>query len=167
MKKYTQDKEIISLFSMKKIDDKTKEKLHKAIDNNNFYEISKLTDVLLGQEIWFGDYFEGDEFKFYLNGFRHYQPTRESIDKFLRDENRIITDGKSSKIYSPEEIWQMVDDSKGGKTIEDVVKEMSESQQALIDAEEWIRPHGLSYEDIAKYKPRYNEFHNDGLRFYI
>lgn len=109
MKKYTQDKKIISLFSMKKIDDKTKEKLHKAIDDNNFYEISKLTDVLLGQEIWFGDYFEGDEFKFYLNGFRHYQPTRESIDKFLRDENRIITDGKSSKIYSQKKFgnWWM------------------------------------------------------------
>ena len=156
---------------MRKIDEQTKEKFNEALDKNDWHKIRELTDIWLDEEVWFGDYFEGDEFKFYLHGFKYYQPTRESINEFLNDKDRFITDGVSDKVYTPEEVWQMVEDCKDGKNIEDVVKEMSEAQQALVGADMYIQVYRHAYKDIydelVKYKPRYNEFHNDGLRFCI
>ena len=165
MKRHMDNKKTIHLYSMKKIDDEIKEKLHKAIDTNNFYELKKHIDVFLGHEIWFGDYVEGDEFKFYLNGLEYYQPTRESIDRFLRDENRFIADSKSSKVYTVEEFWQMVEDCKDGMNTEKRVQNMSEAQKALLEADDWLGFYGCRYKDISQYDIHYNEFHNDGLRF--
>ena len=74
---------------------------------------------------------------------------------------------ENSKVYTAEDIWRMVDECKDGMNNEKLSEKWSDEERCMFEANEWESYLGIGVDYILKYKPRFYEFHNEGLRFSI
>ena len=97
----------------------------------------------------------GWEFLFNYNNFKYYEPTRSSISDFLKKNKDCLFDEYGGKVDITE-FWDMVDRKNGQLNNERYYMEPENRYHYIRDEFK---------DELRKYKPRYSEFYNDGLRF--
>lgn len=143
-----------------KADELIKDTIISAIDSQNYYLASRLTNDLLSENnIHIGKSSFGWKFIFDANQNKYYLPNRESIDNFLRTKGGVLKDEYGREI-SLDEFWKIVDSSSNG-----------------IDNKKYYNKIGKTYcyenlfkkenEFFKQYNPEYGQFHNDGLLFSV
>lgn len=151
-------------YSLTKLTEKDKSVIAELTEKNDLINLSKfisiLKDVILFGQI---EYDLGLSFMFFNNTFKYYEPTRDSINEFLRREDRIIFDSESN-ILTADDIWKLVDENKDKSDYE------TETKKILMDCEweDLCVDEQMTYcgkDWLLKYKPKFYEFYNDGLRF--
>lgn len=147
----------------KKLTEEEKNGLWKAIENNLISDLHQKVNKLNDEKICFGELDKNQQFLFYHNKFKYYSPTKESINNFLSDPNKIIIDSQN-KVYTPEEIWKIVDDNADKMNNQQIIEQKAtEYEIASYLADEATM---ILAKPIVQYRPRFCEFYNDGLRFY-
>ena len=150
-------------YSYRKLTEGEKNELWKAIENNLINDLCQKANSLNDERVCFGELAKNQHFMFYHNKFKFYSPTRESINEFLSDPNRIIIDSQN-KVYTPEEIWKIVSDNEAKMNTQKLI----ESTASEFEISSYLADEAtiLLAKPIAQYRPRFCEFYNDGLRFY-
>lgn len=147
-------------FSVKKPTNEEKDKLIQMILNDEFDKVSGYI-IRNRDAIAIGELAEDEQFLFYINKFKYYQPTEDSISIFLNKEDRIIVDNLGNKV-SVDEFWDIIIANQDKLNTEQKLKNASEEEKALFDIDEMDYYRG---KDVLKYHPLYGEFYNDNLRF--
>lgn len=141
----------------KKISNDKKEELIQKLQDDKYEEVVSEVQSL-SPKIHIGKQSYGWQFIFNANRFRYYQPNKEDIDKFLRDENMVFVD-EYDKVVSVDDFWEMVDKNKEKMNNEEYYTKSK-------DEREWIYWHRDKYDEILQpYKPNFFEFYSDNLRF--
>ena len=90
-----------------------------------------------------------------VNNFKYYEPTRSSISDFLKKNKDCFFNEYGEKVDITE-FWDMVDKKNGQLNNERYYMEPENRYHYIRDEFK---------DELRKYKPRYSEFYNDGLRF--
>lgn len=152
---------VTNFYSIKKLSQNDKDYIKEMINSDKILlaerKLSQNKDIVL-----FGELVPNEQFVFYNNKFKYYEPTRESIDIFLNDENRNIFNNEGILLTS-DDIWKLVDETKDMLNNHIKAEEMDEGEKELELSEEY--EYYARKPEIAKYNPEYGEFFNDNLRF--
>lgn len=147
-------------FSVKKPTQEEKEKLIQLILGD---ELDKASGLIVKNRdaIAFGELNEGEQFLFYTNKFKYYQPTEESLMSFLNSSDRMIIDNSGNKL-SIDDIWELIITNQDKLNNSKKMENASDGAKELFDLDEMEY---YSMKHILQYKPLYGEFYNDNLRF--
>lgn len=150
-----------NFYSVKKLTQNDKDFIKEMIDSDKTMlaerRLIQTKDIIL-----FGELTPNEQFLFYNNKFKYYEPTRESIDCFLKDENRVLFNNEGVLITS-DDIWKIVEDTKDLATNHSKAEGMDKIELELEITEE--NEYYLNKPYLNKYNPELGEFFNDNLRF--
>lgn len=143
-------------YAVKKLSNDKKKEMILLLENDKYDDFDKLYNSEI-KKIHLGKSSCGWKFLFNYNHFNFYQPTRESINEFLINNDITIYDEYGGKI-TVDKFWEMVDLKSGGM----------DNKEYYSKYEEQF-PYMMLEENVPYYLTKYNaechEFYNDGLRF--
>ena len=143
-------------YAIKKVSYENKKLMIELLMEDKYDEFDKLYNSET-KKIHIGKSSCGWKFLFNYNHFKYYEPTRESINNFLSNENITIYD-EYNRIISLDKFWEMVDLKKDGIDNKEYYSKYEDSFPYMVLEET------VSYE-LLKYNAECYEFYSDGLRF--
>lgn len=143
-------------YAIRKLPRSIKGKICELLENDLYNEAKELFNTNY-EEVHLGKSSCGWKFLFNYNHFKYYDLNRESITKFLNDENIIIYDEYHKEI-SIDDFWKMVESKKYGLDNKEYYKDNEQISFALLEERTPI-------DLLNKYDVEFYEFYSDGLRF--
>lgn len=137
-----------NFYLRRKLSDKEKAELYTYIDNENWERISLPKDIHIGKRT------KGWKFLWDANGFKYFDPNKESIQNFLKS-GTIIDDQYNT--YTYEQFWKEIEDYiNNGWDVEEYCKTHPEEQLNMY----------FDYVILPQVNQNvYGEFYIDNLRF--
>ena len=145
-------------YIVRKVDEESISRLNQSLQEGKIYQSEEIVDEIKSDMVvHIGKSSYGWEFLFNYNNFKYYQPTRSSISDFLEKNKDCFFNEYGEKVDITE-FWDMVDKKIGQFNNERYYMEHENRNLYFRDMD-------IFKDELEKYKPRYYEFYNDGLRF--
>lgn len=143
-------------YAVKKVSNEKKKLMIELLMEDKYDDFDELYNSEL-KKIHIGKSSCGWKFLFNYNHFKFYEPTKESINNFLSNEDVTIYNEYGDKI-SIDKFWEMVDLKKGGIDNKEYYSKYDKTFPYMM-LEESIPI------ELLKYNAECYEFYSDGLRF--
>ena len=143
-------------YAIKKVSKDKKTQMIHYIVNDMYDEFDELYNNEV-KRIHIGKSSCGWKFLFNYNNFKYYEPTRDSINNFLSNEDIKIVDEYGRDI-TLDKFWEMVDLKKNGMDNKEFYSRYPDEFPFLLMVE--VIP-----SELSKYNAECYEFYSDNLRF--